>query len=481
MNDHIKKVGDGWGEEADYATLIAWWVAESGIDYAGQPIIAICKGNIGSNQSLGGSSVNGAKVYTDNIKFNGSNQNELAVLRRLTLAADIEITDIYIDSNNAFVGAINLNSGSDGTIIENCFITHPNPNSVDIISVNVTSPNTNINRNVIACNGALHGVDCGFSFAINITNNTAFGASVSNIDGSGSGQIIENNFCFATTGLCYRNIAGATFNNNASQDNSGNLTGFTSSELIDLANEDYRLKASSELAIAGIGAFVEEIAQVIDRRFGSLSASSESSIDTSGSKSSFGTVNTASDSVISTVGKKTATSSLSAASTTSISINAFKASYGSFNIESQTSSFQAGTKSTTSTLNVVSISSIKLERTEIDRRFGAFSVTAASSINLNANKKASSSLIATVGCSINTAGKKKALGRVSLTSNSLINTAASKSSFGEFTAASQTRVRLRAINSDAPTHINHITLLGTINSTTIQGRLKKPLIFRGAL
>ena len=261
----ISTVGSGHGTP-DYATLAAWWAAESSVDYSGLPIIAECLGNCGDNFTLSGASVNGAEIYTQGVTYDGTNQSSLAIITRLDLDAVINIHDVYLLSDNNFDFILELDAGADGSTIERCYLYHSgSPSGVDAVATNGSQPSTQILNCVINCNGCVNGFDLGFNHALQINNNVIFGATGDGIEGAGDSAslIIQNNFCFNNGTSDYSNIgASATFTNNASEDLTGQETGYTSSELVDFAGGDYRTKSASALATLGtgggfIGAFLE--------------------------------------------------------------------------------------------------------------------------------------------------------------------------------------------------------------------------------
>ena len=62
--------------------------------------------------------------------------------------------------------------------------------------------------------------------------------------GSGSSNVTDS-FGFDNVG---DDFDTSTFTNCASEDLTGNITGYTSTELVDFANDDYRTKATSTLS-----------------------------------------------------------------------------------------------------------------------------------------------------------------------------------------------------------------------------------------
>ncbi len=255
----ISKVGDGWAGLEDYATLGAWWATESAIDY-GAPIEAACKGNFGAGETISGTSVNGAIAYTDSVIFDGTNESLLAVCDRLTVSVTNPLTlnDLIIRTTNQYVFAFSLSSD---TVTSNRCVFDNQTAGVGAISINGLYPNTNINNFV--ARGGLDTINAGYLRGTNFNKGLVYGATGFGVNGSaGAGNFVLTDV-FAFSNVTDYDTANLTLNNCASQDLTGSagLTGYTSAELVDFANGDYRVKSTSPLATAGtidfIGAFVE--------------------------------------------------------------------------------------------------------------------------------------------------------------------------------------------------------------------------------
>ena len=78
-----------------------------------------------------------------------------------------------------------------------------------------------------------------------VTHNIlVFNSLANGFKGSGSSNVTDS-FGFDNVG---DDFDTSTFTNCASEDLTGNITGYTSTELVDFANDDYRIKATSTLS-----------------------------------------------------------------------------------------------------------------------------------------------------------------------------------------------------------------------------------------
>lgn len=266
----VSLVGNHGGAE-DYATIVLWWAAESGIDYGGLPIEAACLGACGSGYTLSGSSVNGAKVYTSGVVYDGTNDSSLATTDRLSLSANIDFDSIKIQSNNAFVAALNIASAANGCQLTKLVVEHSAvaPSGVDAIVVNSTVPLSLLTNSIII--GGVNGIDYGFDAVLNVSNVIQFGAvSGDGFEGIGTNGTITNTFSFNNSVNDYINVTLTTC---ASEDATGSVgwTGYTSAELVDFASRDFRTKATSDLADNGsggfIGAFLESGGEPVEENY----------------------------------------------------------------------------------------------------------------------------------------------------------------------------------------------------------------------
>jgi len=254
MADIIKTVGAGHGTP-DYATLALWEVGEASADPGvGFFSIADCSGDCGTLVTVNGTFVRGYKILGDVI-YDGTNESSLAFVSGFTLTTSSG-TASDLKSN----GVVSI-FGQD-TLVDRCRVI-----SSASVTVNLSSVETNkkITRSVIEGTGSFP-IAFGGSRPGIVRNCIVFGGTNSGIiaTNADSSQDIINVFSFNNTTKDYNGIP-STFLTNASEDLTGSsgLTGFTSSELVDFASDDYRTKSTSTLATGGtspedfVGAFLE--------------------------------------------------------------------------------------------------------------------------------------------------------------------------------------------------------------------------------
>ncbi len=253
----VSLVGNGHGGGEDYATLALWWAAESSIDY-GSLIEAQCLGDCGNSVTLSGSTPHGSSIYTLSVTHDGTNSSSLAEARQVVVSTTsaILIDDMYLATNNQFVDAFNIQTG---TLTSNrCVFNNRTAGNRAIFTGN--NPTSTINNFVTM--GGIDTVATGFSGALTLNKGLIFGATDKGVEAASS-----PNFIF-TDVFSFNNVnddfdsAQITTNTCASEDLTGDITGFTSAELVNFAGNDYRTKSTSTLATAGgggsfIGAFLE--------------------------------------------------------------------------------------------------------------------------------------------------------------------------------------------------------------------------------
>lgn len=255
-------VGLGWAGSQDYDSYNLWWATEASIDY-GVRIQGRGRGDCGTNWTPTGTSVNGAEIFTEGTQYDGTNQTALASIDRLNLQAPIDIRDMMIMSTNQFVAPMIVNSASDGSTLERLRIMITTWSGVDAISTAGSSPNSILRFSVVS--GGVNVFDFGFNQQLPCTNVIAFGADGDGFEGSGNVNPTINCFAFNNGANDYVNVVRTTC---ASEDTTGTLTGFTSTELVDFASNDFRTRATSSLATAGtapanfVGAFLEQAAGI---------------------------------------------------------------------------------------------------------------------------------------------------------------------------------------------------------------------------
>ena len=249
----ISSVGSGYAS-ADYATRALWWAAESGVDYAGQEIIAEMLGDCGDDYTISGSSINGARCYTKGVTFDGTNENNLAVTSRCI----ISVTNSFIESDIKYlsehVSFVSFTLQSDNYNAERIAFENATTGT-GCISVNGYYPNSTV-KNFVAHGGdkVLTG---GYNRGANFENGIIYNGVSSGVGSNRVQMVLKNIFAF-NNGVDF--VSGTTRIDCASEDLTGDYPGYTSAELVGFASGDLRTKSNSDLATLGtpfIGAFLE--------------------------------------------------------------------------------------------------------------------------------------------------------------------------------------------------------------------------------
>ena len=166
---------------------------------------------------------------------------------------------MYVESTSAFTEALRFEV--DATILSRLRVVQGGTSRAGVMP-NLAMPNT-ILTSVIASGGRdvmeLLSTDACQSF-----NCLFFGGNDKGVESSGglaANKPFTDCFAFNNTGLDF-DTTQITTTTCSSEDTSGDLTGYTSAELVNFASNDFRTKSSSFLATDGpgpayVGAFLE--------------------------------------------------------------------------------------------------------------------------------------------------------------------------------------------------------------------------------
>ena len=243
---------------ADYVSAQLAWDTLSGTDQ-GSDVVMLGSGDCGTAFNPTGTPVNNWSLRTEGIDYNGDPtvRAQLAYITRMVLNVNLDISHFRITSNNAFFSSWTMGAGSDGSTFTNLYCEHPNASGVDVISLTGSCPNTTFEMNELI--GGMNGIDYGFNFVLNVNRVTQLSAINDGFEGSGNNGLITNTFALLNGVNDFISVTTSTC---ASEDLTGDFTGYTSAEFVDFASEDYRIRSNSFLATAGsggglIGAFLQ--------------------------------------------------------------------------------------------------------------------------------------------------------------------------------------------------------------------------------
>jgi len=261
MADINKNVGST-APAQDYATITLWNAGEGAADPGvGFKSIANCYGDCGSTATINGAFIRGAIVQGD-VLYDGSNQSALATVGRVNMtAADVIIKHMKLTNNNSFDNAVDIAAA-------NCYVedSHVEDSSTSSLSygaiqIRGAAVNKGLLRVTIDATCAQL-IRTGSGDPVTLTNVTGWGATGRGVLGpsGGEGDMTD---CFFFD--CNSAAVGGTWaskTNIATDDATGDLNPYTSSELFNFAGDNFQVKSTSFLATAGVaggvvGAYLE--------------------------------------------------------------------------------------------------------------------------------------------------------------------------------------------------------------------------------
>lgn len=253
----VSKIGLGWPVgERNYDTIALWNTAKGA---SGEFEQGILRGSVtAGNTTINGAFSAGAELIGF-VEYDGSNHLDIATTggnHTVSItSANVILRDLKIDYTNNFVNSVSVSGNN--SFLERCYIRQGGTGTVTAITLNNTATNKGVRNCVIFGNGqALF--TTGFNRDAVIDGTTGFGYAGAVISGSSNFAAVTNNFFLQNTGSTFAAPSSyGTLTNNATADATGNFTGYTSADLVDFANGDYRIKSSSDLAGLGIGAFFD--------------------------------------------------------------------------------------------------------------------------------------------------------------------------------------------------------------------------------
>ena len=264
----ISKVGLGWSAgERNYDTLRAWHDA---LKTTGVHETALCKGDLGASfvTIVVSDYPAGALIKTDGIAYTGANHTALAQLRAVLQVTSSSGLVVVEDLNVTHAGAsLMVVAVTNGNRIRRSYIQHdanPGSNNASLMaSINGVVENCVVRNTVTTASKTVRPSDLGV---------------IRNCIVIGGNQGIQTEWTSSKTEKCYAvgvTTADYVWNNgrpsgnitNASEDATGDV-GYRNLDpninFVDYANADYRIKTTSPLHAAGIGAFFEETASGTD-------------------------------------------------------------------------------------------------------------------------------------------------------------------------------------------------------------------------
>lgn len=261
INTGESRVGLGWSPSIrDFASLNLWNTSKNTSTIKE---IALCRGSLQTTHITLSSGFSSGAEIKGQVEYTGNNENNLAFTTwglNLSLP-NIVVSDLYLRGTSRFVTSAVARHSTSGFI--RCRIRSNGESTSNVGGVPIAL-DSNLNgagfeggfaKNCVISSINTFATAALFQQGYLYENCVIFGGSTYNIHRQElpAIQITRNTFSL----LSGRDFIGSPINS-ASQDLTGNVTGYTNAEFIDFVNGDYRIKTSSPLHALNIGAFFEQ-------------------------------------------------------------------------------------------------------------------------------------------------------------------------------------------------------------------------------
>lgn len=364
----VSRIGLGWPvEERDYATIAAWVTARGGSGVFEEGIL---RGSVTTaNTNINGAFSAGA-LLRGFIEYDGSNEDDIAhtggnhnitITSNNVVLRDLRI--LYAQNFNFAATATGSNS-----FFERCRIAQTGTGNAGVANMNSTALNKGFRRCVISANGNLNSIQSANGRDFVLENNVIFGyssATIPTATGGDADKIARGNFCLEDTGSTFADPADYTeFDNNASLDGTGNVTGYGSDEFVDFANKDYRIKSTSDLHSLEIGAFFQESGGEPDIREVTFDISTTTSVELIARKSSSTQLGLTSGSTVDLTSVKSTESSLVINSGSNLDLTSTKSAAATLALTSSSTVEASVAKLSAQTLSAIAATDLTLATTK---------------------------------------------------------------------------------------------------------------------
>lgn len=406
----ISKVGLGWPSgERQYTTLAAWLTA---LKASGAYEEAWCSGDLGAAfVSIGASDFPQGALIRGDVQYTGANHTALAKLpRTLTIASAnglVVAQDLWITHNGTTQPTVNISASN---YVRRLYIDHsadPGSNAAILMT----------SGNAVAEYCVVRGL---LSTASKCIRPSSAGI-IRNCVGIGTKYALFSEWTNSKTERCYgigASISSCLWGNgrppanitNASEDATGDV-GFQSLaptvNFVDYANADYRIRASSPLHAAGIGAFFEDATYIGE---GTITASATVTTTLNSIKVGNASAAAIAAALAASQGSKLGSATLSLPITAGIDLSALKNTSASITMPMNAVLGITANKIGVSHLYIEAVADVSLYAGNVYIGQGTFSVTAAADINLQGGKVGSSPVQFNAAATAYCAASKQAQG-----------------------------------------------------------------------
>ncbi len=380
------KVGLGWPVgERQYTTLAAWVTA---LKTSGAYEEAWCSGSLGSSfVTIGASDFPQGALIRGDVQYTGANHAAIASIPRsitVNSTAAIWIRDLNITNPNTTQHALNILGAN--VVAERCYVwqtTNPGSNAATLMAGNGA-----IAKNCVIINTLTSASKVARPSSGGVLQNCVVVGGDNGIQSEWTNSKTEKCFAVNASTACYVWNNGRPTSNvtNASSDLTGDV-GFKNlpalTNFVDYANADYRIRASSPLHAAGIGAFFEDVTYIGESTL-SLEASLNAAVDSSKIGASVVAFQGGASTTVGYSKISSATASLPSGAT--MSLAAAKVTSGILNLIAGSAAAISSHKVGVATIYMVADASAELYAGNVYIGEGTFTVSAAADISLQGGK-----------------------------------------------------------------------------------------------
>jgi len=252
----VYKAGLGWAGAEDYATPALCVTDRAGVDT--DDIIILCRGYLGRNNVITGFHPFNILIYSEGVLYDGSNSDDLAYFSGVLVDTASPLTLRNFSSNNDGNGydtplTLGLNALNatieDFHTIRTKLIAHYPTARIDSNSLTNT-----VRRGIVDANNMGTGLDHKYDDKCNLSAITELNSLNKGITGSSKASCSDS-LSVNNTGDDFAAFSSIT--NCASEDLTGNITGYSLGDMVNPANKNYQVKAISSAHALKIGAFFE--------------------------------------------------------------------------------------------------------------------------------------------------------------------------------------------------------------------------------
>lgn len=441
----------------------------------------LCKGHFGSKYTIAGSHTHKTYIYTDGVEYKGTLETRslLATTQNYTVTAEnVILTHVKVTNNNNYRYCVDISAL--GSYARYCYL-EDNSTSSNYGAVSLYGSNDGAVYNCDIKSTASQIVKIGYGKPALVVSCTAFGATVTSINNTpnSTNQITKNNFFFGN-GADF-GTKPENFSDNASQDLTGNVTGYDESHCVNFAGGDYRIKIGSPLH--GVSGAFFETASLTENHSSAITINTNATLSTKGKKSASGGFSIMSLIGINVSGIKSTNGKVNLSPATLVNTKGIKTINQCFAITPNCTIDAQGKKSAFGKVRVNNVTSFTLSGTaaNIIAHSGGFSIIANIGINVSGRKSISTNLGIANQTIFTHKGKKSVVAGLSLSALANISMLGKKSATAGFSITNATYINLLGYNHFVEPITRTISINGYLVSMQIACNINNTITIQGAL